>query len=541
MLERVIENWLDSAGERTYQRCFCQMLIGRGYRIVHNTEHTPLEHGKDIIAISPEGKIAGFQLKGNPGKSLKPSQFNEIRGQLEQLATLALGLPGYEKNVPDECYLVTNGEIDEAVSIEIQRLNAALEARQHPPEKIKTITRGTMLSWANALGLSLWPSEMEDFGNLVKLLNYDGTEIFPANIFDPLLQNTLRLEHEVAKPELRRRITSAAIMTAVALHSFSRRRNHFAEITAWTMFITYTIAACEKNGLEFRKNAEGAVLIARDAIYELLAELCEELRDRKTLAEGDPLNEFAFYRPRSLLIYALMGIYWMWSEADGWDHADHKALIENIIPETLPPCIWGEAAVPQFLTYTWYRKRISSSSARDEHVANVLREIMSNKLNEDADHLAFPHYDIEKVTRHAYAKLLGWDDPFEGGSFAGTSYVCESLLMCVVRAGMKEACQALWPDFTRMTHLKTIPDDSWRFALYRMGDQAVDDMKIYPRSMHWSDLQEIAAEHAGTDVPQQLRNDHLLLLLFINIFPFRASFSTLKFLHRHFDTTSALP
>jgi len=224
LLERVIENWLDNAGERTYQRCFCQMLIGRDYRIIHNTEHTPLEHGKDVIAISPDGKLVGFQLKGNPGKSLKPGQFNDIRGQLEQLATYGLGLPGYEKRVPEECYLVTNGEIDEAVSIEIQRLNAALELRGHPPEKIKVITRGTLLSWANSLGLALWPSEIEDFSSIVKILNYDGTEMFPAEVFDPLLQNTLRLQHEVPAPELRRRITSAAIMTAVALNSFSRKR-----------------------------------------------------------------------------------------------------------------------------------------------------------------------------------------------------------------------------------------------------------------------------------------------------------------------------
>jgi hypothetical protein len=271
-----------------------------------------------------------------------------------------------------------------------------------------------------------------------------------------------------------------------------------------------------------------------------LAQLCEELRGRKTLEEGDPLNEFAFYRPRALLIYALLGIYWMWSEADGWEHTDHKDLIKNLIPEQLPPCIWGEAAVPQFLAYTWYRKRISPSSAHDEQVAVVLREIMSNKLNEDADHLASPYYDIEKVTRHSYAKKVGWDDPFGGESFAGSSYVCESLLMCVVRAGMKEICQALWPAFTHMTHLKTIPDDSWRYALYRMGDHAMDDMKIYPGKMLWSDLQEIAAEHAGTDVPPQLRKDQFLLLLFVIIFPFRASFSAVKFLHKRFDTASHL-
>jgi hypothetical protein len=536
LLERLIENWLDNAGERTYQPCFCQMLIGRGYRIVHNTEHTPLEHGKDIIAISPEGKLVGFQLKGNPGKSLKPSQFDDIRGQLEQLATLALGLPGYEKKVPDECYLVTNGEIDEAVSIEIQRLNAALEARGHPPERIKTIARGTMQALAKDLGLALWPSEMEDFGNLVKLLNCEGDEIFPAEIFDPLLQNTLRLPHNVPAPDLRRRITSAAIMTAVALHSFSRKRNHFAEITAWMMFATYTIAACEKNGLDYKKDAEEAVLTARDAIYGLLGQLSEELRDRATLAEGDPFSEYAFYRARALLVYALMGIYWMWSETEGWKHPDHKALIEKVIPEQLPASIWGEAAVPQYLTYIWYRKRISRSSELDLHIAYALRDVMGNKLADKADHLASPYYDIEDVTRHGYAELLRCDDPFGGGSFAGTSYVCESLMMCLVRAGLKDACKELWPDFTRMTHEKSIPDQAWSFGLYRMGDHAAGDTKIYPRTMQWRDLQEIMAEHEGDEVPQALKNDPILLLLFINTFPFRASFSALKFLHKKFDT-----
>lgn len=298
-----------------------------GYRIIHNTEHTPLEHGKDVIAASSDDKVIGFQLKGNPGKSLKPSQFTEIRGQLEQLATYALGIPGYEKKISDECYLVTNGEIDEAVSAELQCLNAALESRGHPPEKIKTITRGVLLSWANSLGLSLWPSEIEDFGNLIKLLNCAGEEIFPAEIFDPLLRHTLRMDETLKASELRRRITSAAVMTAVALHSFSQRKNYFAEITAWTMFATYTIAACEKNGLDFKKNGAEAVLTARSAIYCLLGQLCDEIPERGILSEGDPFSEFAFYRPRALLIYALMGIYWMWSFAEGWNEPKHKAVV----------------------------------------------------------------------------------------------------------------------------------------------------------------------------------------------------------------------
>lgn len=539
MLERLIENWLDSASERSYQRCFCQMLTGQGFRIVHNTKHTPQEFGKDVIAVSPDGKLVGYQLKGNPGATLTPSQFDEIRGQLEQLGTLALGIPGYEGKVPDECYLVTNGEISELVSQQIQLLNASLVQRGHPPEKIKTITRGTLLAWSNDLGLALWPSEMEDFGNLVKLLNYQGDEIFPCKIFDPVLQHTLRLHKTVPAPELRRRITSAAVMTAVALHSFSRRRNHFAEITAWTMFATYVISACEKNGLDFSRDGQESVLTARDAIYDLLGQVCEELSGRRTVVEGNPFSEFAFYRPRALLIYALMAVYWMWSKAEGWKRPEHKAVVEAIVPESPPTrWVWGEAVIPHFLTYIWYRKRVAPSPAHDEMIGRILAEIMANKLQEGVEHLASPYYTVEDVVRHQYQNILGCDDPLEGEGFERVSYVCEGLLACLVRADLKQKCQELWPNFTRLSHEGIVTEEAWRFGLFRTGDGAINATQIYPRTMQWAELQAIANEDAAADFPAALRADPILFLLFVNIFPFRASFSAVKFLHRTFDPSS---
>jgi hypothetical protein len=540
VLERLIENWLDSASERSYQRCFCQMLTGQGFHIVHNTTHTPQEYGKDVIALSPEGKLVGYQLKGNPGGTLTPTQFDEVRGQLEQLATLALGIPGYEGRVPDACYLVTNGEISELVSQQIQLLNAALVPRGHPPEKIKTITRGTLLAWAKDLGLALWPFEMEDFGNLVKLLNYSGDEMFPAQVIDPLLRNTLRFDTEVKSAELGRRVTSAAVMTAVALHSFSRRKNHFAEITAWTMFATYVIAACEKNGVDYAKHCEEAVLTARDGIYDLLGQLCEEASERKVLVEGDPYSEFAFYRPRVLLMSALMAIYWMWSEAETWKRPDHKSLVEKLIPEHLPQkWMWGEGVIPSFLTFIWYRKKVAASETNDMMIAAALAAILRNKTGavDGGEPLASPYYDAEEVVQHQYRQVLGCPDPFEGDGFEGDSYFCESLMMCLVRSNMKQTCQELWPDFTRISHERVVPGQAWQFGLYRTGDGAKNETKIYPSTVQWSDLQEICRDHAGTDVPKALKADPLLLLLFVNIFPFRASFSATKFLHKELDGT----
>lgn len=516
------------------------MLAGRGFRIVHNTEHTPLEFGKDVIAIAPDDKLVGYQLKGHPGGTLKPRDFDDIRGQLEQLATLALAIPGFEGRVPDECYLVTNGEIDEAVYHQIQLLNASLIQRGHAPEKIKTITRGTLLGWAQSMGLSLWPSEMQDFGNLIKLLNYGGDEMFPAQVFDPLLRNTLRFDKELKGQELSRRVTSAAVITAVALHSFSNQKNHVAEITAWTMFATYAIAVCEKNGLEYSKHCEEAVLAARDGIYDLLGQLCEEAAERKVLVEGDPYSEFAFYRPRVLLIYALLSIYWMWSEADGWKRPRHKQLVEKLIAHDLPQqWLWGEAAIPQFLTLVWYWKKIATPADHDMMIATVLAALLHDKLQDGSESLASPYYDTEEVAQHQYRNVLGCADPFEGDGFDGVSYFCETLMMCLVRANRKKTCQELWPNFTRVNHERVVPDAPWRFCLYRTGDAATNETHIYPSTVQWKDLQQICGEHAGNDIPNALKSDRPLLLLFVNIFPFRASFSVMRFLQSVFDGHTA--
>lgn len=540
MLERLVENWLDNASERSYQRCFCQMLNGQGFRIVHNTEHTPLEFGKDVIAVSPDNKLVGYQLKGHPGGTMKPYDFDEIRGQLEQLATLALAIPGFEGRVLDECFLVTNGEIDEAVSIQIQLLNASLAKRGHPEGKIKTITRGTLMSWAQSMGLSLWPTEMKDFENLVKLLNYNGDEMFPAQILDPLLRNTLSFDMEVKAMELSRRVTSAAVMTAVALHSFSRRRNHFAEITAWAMFITYSIAACEKNGVDYAKHCKEAVLTARDGIYDLLGQLCEEASERKVFCEGDPDSEFAFYKPRLLLICALMAIYWIWSEAETWKRAQHKPLVEKLIPEILPNhWLWGEGAIPNFLTFILYRKKIAPLAENNMVIASVLATLLQNKLGSEGGCLASPYYNAEEVALHNYHQVLGCSDPFEGDGFAGDSYFCESLMMFLVRSDLKEICQKLWPNFTKISHERVVPDQAWQFGLYRTGDAATNETHIYPPTVQWSDLQKICKECEAMDVPAALRDDAILLILYVNIFPFRASFSVMRFLHKEFDSPTS--
>jgi len=68
MNERLVENWLISVNEKTFQIPFCQMLTAEGYTVLHLSRHGPFEEGKDVIALDPAGTPCAFQLKGAKGK-----------------------------------------------------------------------------------------------------------------------------------------------------------------------------------------------------------------------------------------------------------------------------------------------------------------------------------------------------------------------------------------------------------------------------------------------------------------------------------------
>jgi hypothetical protein len=130
VLERLIESWLDSASERSYQAPFCQMLAGEGHLVVHSTRHAQIEFGKDVISIAPDGTPCAFQLKGNPGGRLTLGQLREIKPQLLELVTQPIVHPGVPEAARHRCYLVTNGEADERnyVGLDLARIELNLAA-----------------------------------------------------------------------------------------------------------------------------------------------------------------------------------------------------------------------------------------------------------------------------------------------------------------------------------------------------------------------------------------------------------------------------
>jgi hypothetical protein len=300
--ERLLEGWLDSAGERTYQGPFCQLLAAQGYTVLHSTRHAPIEFGKDVIAVAPDGVPCAYQLKGNPGGRLTHAQYREIAPQLFELATQAIVFPGCPAG-PHRSYLVTNGYVEEEVQRAIDDMNRKFE--QGGAARVEIIARGQLLEWFGQHA-DLWPSEIPELHRVLKLLVSLGNEQPPCDLLHELLVPMLLLEEQAVErlgaPELRRRITSAALVTAVCLRPFSQRENHYTVLAAWVLYIMYATAACERYGHDPRDLAGPSVSIARETVLRSLLDLADEASRREHHVEGNPLVDTIAYRGRRTLV-----------------------------------------------------------------------------------------------------------------------------------------------------------------------------------------------------------------------------------------------
>jgi hypothetical protein len=534
VLERLVEAWLDSASERSYQIPFCQILAAKGHRIVHSSRHAPLELGKDVVSIGPGGEPWAFQLKGNPGGRMTLREYREIETQLHQLATLAIDHPSVPRR-RHRAVLVTNGQVEEEVQRAIQDFNRAHRRRGVGARRLELIQRGDLLDDAVELGAKLWPSELADVNVLLELLVEDGRSRLPCAKMHRLLSKLLLLDEEEGRraggDAVARRITSAALLTAVATQTFALEANHVATVWAWVMFCGYAIGMCERHNRSFARYGAAAVRLGVEAIRGALGALVDEVAERDELIEGDRFVDSVVYRGRYTLLAGLLGLFWLWCEADGWPAEEQKSKTETFLrPGNLPLFLWGEGAIPQLLAYHWAVRKLDASITPDRVLSTLLAHIARADSDGAMPGLASPYFDLEDVTRHVLAPLLGHEqDPLGKESAGPSSYYAEGVLHLLVRTGLKQTCKSLWPELTKVEWIEFKPATRWQYCLWRTKDGRYIQR---PRELtkRWDDLVREARVVACSTVPKPLLALPHLLLLWLMLFPHRANADVIRFL-----------
>lgn len=542
MLERLVEYWLDSVNERTYQFAFVQMLISDGHRVLHSTRHAPIEFGKDVVTVAPDGVPCAYQLKGNPGGRLTHTQFRNMHGQIQELVLQAIAHPSAPK-VTHRSYLVTNGVVDEEVQRAVVDLNLSWEQMGRPPDSLRLVHRGDLLQRANELGPALWPFDIKNLNAFVELLAHDGRDEFPTAKLHIILSNMYHLNSLEALNGvhgLERRVTSTAIMVAVALRNFGIQQNHLALITAWLLCAVYTIAACERAQITITTTIQHSLDAARQAILESLSDLADEALAKQHLIEGDRLSDGPFYKPRFTLIVALLSVYSLWNQREEMVRANIAGVDGFLTRIPSEQCLWGEAAIPQILAYSWHIGKSARSTA-ERCVLDVLSNLLDLQNSSTERPLPSPYFSLSSVVRWRFGIAGGVDDSDIGNAnFRCSSYFAQALLHLAIRANLKDDCKKSWSAYTKVTQHYFEVEEPWQYCLIR-SDRGVNHIVVPPPTAQWKDLQVASADISTPRVPDALRRDPVLLLLFAIIAPYRATPDVVRYLGWCFSDVWCLP
>lgn len=528
MLERIIENWLDKASERSFQLPYCYLLSAEGHTIIHLMRHCGMEMGKDIITIAPDGTPCAFQLKA--GNISLAKWRTEVSPQIEDLVVGQINHPSVDNSVHHRSYLVTNGNIAEEVSRAIDDRNRTWESQGQPYLRLKTIVRGQLIEQAKKLGTDLWPSELTDIKTLLEMFLESGRGVLPKGQLASLFESTFPLKpldngKDPSKAHCKRSIASAAILCAIATSSFSNENNHVAEIEAWMMYLSYVFALAEKWELP-AKAYKGEFEIATRSIYNSLANLCDEIREQGHLVEGDPLADSYVYKVRVTWLLGLMSIYALWRRSDevAKDETD-DFLREFCLEKRSQLKLWGEAAIPQFLAFFWHFRKINSTPEPDFLLGRLIASISKQNHPRGNTFLANPYYEAEDILPH----LLGVAEESLEDDFRGKSYALEGLVHLFVRRNWKQHMKRLWPDVTRIANASFEPENFSDFYRWR-NQEGTNKIVVPKRTQEWGALKALAFESAGTNIPPSIKDYPILLLLFLCVYPHRMNAEILRWL-----------
>ncbi len=529
MIEKLLENWLDSASERSYQAVFVQMLSGMGYRVVHSTRHTALEFGKDVLAVASDGTGCAYQLKGNPGGRLGLAQFrSEMQDQLIQLMSQPVVYPGFP-STPHKAFLVSNGYFEEEVHRAVDDLN-----RGPYPFKVTLINRGDMLDWCKSMGASLWPSELRDVRLLLELVLSNSNNLLPTEKLAELLGKILATDTEddrrVRQAEFHRMVTSAALLVGIGTAHFAEAKNHFAAASAWALLAVMVIAAAEKHGYRLTDAALETLELAEAASLDSLAELWGDVAERNHLVEGNAMTDPEVYGWRyGTLLGALSCLAIAHDDKPLLDEKSGTKLKEWLLKVHRGLDLWGEGAIVHLVPWLVYIRKHDPTARPDFEIAAVAEAVVMLNQHDNKSALASPYYAVEEVKR----AQLALDKRDDGSgvrreTFAGSAYTAEPLLHLLVRTNRKNTCKALWPNFTRLSHRGLSLGAPWHYCLLKVRT-GVDETRLYPLTYEWIRLKAEATSIDVPDVSRELLTRGWLLAFWWQVAPHRFSSSSSRY------------
>ena len=515
--ERLLESWLDSQGERRYQAAFIQMLVSTGWQVLHNTRHSPIEFGKDVIARDPEGVLHCIQLKGNPGSRLTKSQAAEL---LTQMNELLLVHPSREFQLTDDephvALFVTNGEIDEEARLLFVTAGRVAGRPGVAASSLKLWSRGDLLHrFAQA---DVWPATAEGIRLILNVLAGDGrTSPDPVEI--GAIMSSLMPKAEASGPAVTSALTSVLLVSEVIKGRWYEARNHHA------LFLVTVLAAVAALGLcdtaKRRAMVQAYVPLALDHCADLLDEAADAGYDPELVwAERDPLAEFDIqYERRRLVADCASALILSRAGQPPERRSQAHRLVHAVSADPMP---WGQAQIPSTIVAFLARSSMAPGVDAELDLARLLGTLLrKNAPDAPGPGLPQPYYGFADVWALITRQREATTSRIFDDSSAGRVFMARAMMFMLVRRNLKRTCSQLWPDFTRVIHEEPDLPENLFFTAELTREGAIRAIQPAPTQI-WHDLVDEAVEAGNAAFLKQFVGMEWLLAAYLCIVPYRA-------------------
>lgn len=455
-----------------------------------------------------------------------------IQDQIIQLMTHAITYPGFPSGA-HRAFLVSNGYYDE----EVHGAIAALNANVAYPSKVELISRGELLQDCIDLGEKLWPSELMQGRLLLEIYLADPKDILPSEKLGVLVGEILKLASGAraykSKAEFERAATSAALLTGIATAQFAETENHWAVVSAWTLYATSLIASADRYRFNLKGVALASLQLAEETIIRSLLSLWRDVSDKPHLVEGSVIADAAIYRWRYTLIVGLLSSLLVYDDdtdlvdantredIERWLDRDHRHLL-----------IWGEGAVPSLVTWLVWLRSFDPTIKADFRIAGLVSNVIMANQRDSGRALSGPYDRFDQIWRRG-ARIGDWRDEsiLSGETHEGSSYCSEALFHMLVRTKLKQMCRQLWPAFSHLAHRQVVPKAGWQYGTMHVS-KGTEETRIYPAFYEWATMKDEAVGAPGgqTDIrmPVELTRRPWLLSLWWQLAPQRFTASAFR-------------
>lgn len=522
MIERAIENWLTNTNERNYQTPFCQVLIDKGHRIIYNSRHGPLEMGKDIISIDPDGKCCAYQLKTG---QITTDVWRQIKGELDELVGLPVVHPSVSKSELHKSYLVTNHDINDEVRIRIDAFNDANRSKAN--SHLDVINGATILrGLCDAQGKFL-PSSFNDLQRFLRFYVTEGNDLFAKATFSKFLEDYFFGDENGSSASIVNAISASVILTAYATYPYQVAENHYAMFEAWTCLAASIIRRALKSKLEKRKWKASYDLVLEEIVRHLSA-LRDEAMVRDNFLEGDVQGDGAIvYDVRKTLILssiAALECFQLLKE----EESDNSEEIKDFVKENAKGlAFWGESAWPHAFLIMKYLERKSEGVDAHRKLNDTLTLVLESTPLTGEYGLPDLYWD----TADALEGILGIR---EGGmdvrEFGGSSSILESLVHMMARRDYRGTLEKHWRHISHILYREFVPDNDEDLQSWRT-ENGCEISKFPNKSQSWQDLKK---EACNFEIGNQVCSDYLdFMLFYILVAPHRVNSTVLGLLDKH--------